>query len=156
MTAEPAHVALLQRDRQQVDQLLDKAERLVGSVDVEAWGTACLRTPNYVEVQRATCYGRLGLVGEANKLWEQIIPAAPSGARRDIGVWSARQAAAAAALHEPERAVDLTRQAAGVILETGSVRARKELAAVQAAMLPWQAQPVGKQLADAPAPINEE
>lgn len=152
---QQAHGASLFGDRDEVDHLLDKADRLVNRVDVEAWGTACLRTPNYVEVQRATCYGRLGLARDADRLWQQIIPAAPSTSRRDVGVWSARQAVASAALREPERAVELARGAVGVALETGSARARRELGAVDAAMSPWQAEPVGQDLAEVLAPIGE-
>jgi hypothetical protein len=152
---QQAHGASLLGDRDQVDQLLDKAGRLVDRVDVEVWGTACLRTPNYVEVQRATCYGRLGLARDADQLWQQVIPEAPATARRDVGVWSARQAAASAVLGQPERAVDLARRAVGVVLETGSARARRELGAVDAAMSPWQADAVGQDLAEALAPIAE-
>ncbi|MGW2292294.1 helix-turn-helix domain-containing protein [Streptomyces phaeochromogenes] len=152
---QQAHGASLLGDRGEVDQLLDKAGRLVDRVDVEVWGTACLRTPNYVEVQRATCYGRLGLARDADRLWQQVIPAAPATARRDVGVWSARQASASAALGEPERAVDLARSAVGVVLETGSARALRELGAVDAAMSPWQAEPIGQDLAEVLAPIGE-
>lgn len=153
---QQAHGASLLGDRRQTDTLLDEAGRLVDRVEVEAWGTACQRTPHYVEVQRATCYGRLGLAREAERVWQQIIPAAPAVARRDIGVWTARQAAASAALGEPERAVELARRAAAIALETGSARARRELAAVVAVMTPWETEPVGQQLADALSRINEE
>ncbi|WP_190122791.1 Twin-arginine translocation pathway signal [Streptomyces inusitatus] len=151
---QQAHGASLLGERREVDQLLDTASRLLDRVDVEEWGTACLRTPNYVEVQRATCYGRLGLAHEAHRLWQQIIPAAPATSRRDVGVWSARQAVASAALGEPERAVGLARHAADVVLATGSARAVKELWAVATAMSPWQAEPVGQDLAEVLAPIG--
>ncbi|MFI2209603.1 multiprotein-bridging factor 1 family protein [Streptomyces sp. NPDC020141] len=151
---QQAHGASLLGERREVDHLLDTAGRVLDRVDVEEWGTACLRTPNYVEVQRATCYGRLGLATEAHRLWQQIIPAAPATSRRDVGVWSARQAAAAASLGEPDRAVDLARHAAGVVLDTGSARAVAELRAVAIAMSPWQAEPVGQDLAEVLAPIG--
>lgn len=153
---QQAHGASLLSDRrEEVDELLDEASRLVDRVDVEVWGTACLRTPNYVEVQRATCYGRLGLAKEADRLWQQIIPNAPLTARRDVGVWSARQATTAAAQRDPERAVDLTRQAAGIVRETGSARAHRELVAVEAAMKPWHAEAVGQDLAEVLASVSE-
>ncbi|WP_405770875.1 hypothetical protein [Streptomyces sp. NBC_01538] len=41
-----------------------------------------------------------------------------AGRRRDVGVWSVRQDTTAAAQRDPERAVDLTRQAAGIVRET--------------------------------------
>ncbi|MET7484292.1 helix-turn-helix transcriptional regulator [Streptomyces sp. NPDC005538] len=152
---QQAHGASLLGDRRQVDDLLDRAGRLLNRVDVEVWGTACLRTPNYVEVQRATCYGRLGLAQEADRLWQQVIPSAPSTSRRDVGVWAGRQAVAAAAMREPERAVELARRSAGIVVETGSERARRELAAVEAAMAPWQAEPIGQDLAEVLAPIGK-
>jgi transcriptional regulator with XRE-family HTH domain len=152
---QQAHGASLLGDRHQADALLDEAGQLVDRVDVEVWGTACQRTPHYVEVQRATCYGRLGLAAEADRVWQQIIPAAPATARRDIGVWTARQAVASAALREPERAVELARQAAAVVLETGSARARQELAAVARSMSPWETEHVGQDLADVLAPLGE-
>ncbi len=152
---QQAHGASLLGDRQQVDTLLDKAGRLLDRVDTEVWGTACQRTPHYVEVQRATCYGRLGLARDADRVWQQIIPAAPATARRDIGVWTARQAVASLALREPERAVELARQATTVALETGSARARRELAAVARSMTSWETEPVGQDLAEVLAPISE-
>ncbi|WP_240634692.1 MULTISPECIES: helix-turn-helix domain-containing protein [Streptomyces] len=152
---QQAHGASLINDRRQVDELLDKAARLLGRVDVEVWGTACLRTPHYVEVQRATCYGRLGLAHEAEHVWQQVIPSAPPTSRRDVGVWTGRQAMAAAAMREPERAVELARHAAGIVVETGSERARRELAALEVAMAPWQAERIGQDLAEVLAPIGK-
>ncbi|MFD8934066.1 multiprotein-bridging factor 1 family protein [Streptomyces sp. NPDC059578] len=152
---QQAHGASLQGERRTADALLEEAESLLSRVDVEAWGTACLRTPHYVEVQRATCYGRLGLAYEADELWREIIPAASVTARRDAAVWTARQASAAAALKEPERAVALVRQAADAVAETGSVRARRELKAAARAMRPWQAEAVGRELAGVLASIGE-
>jgi transcriptional regulator with XRE-family HTH domain len=152
---QQAHGASLLGDRHQADALLDEAGRLVDRVDVEVWGTACQRTPHYVEVQRATCYGRLGLAAEADRVWQQVIPVAPARARRDIGVWTARQAAASAALREPERAVELARHAVTVVLETGSARARQELAALARSMTPWETEHVGQDLADVLAPLSE-
>jgi hypothetical protein len=116
--------------------------------------TACRRTNGYVEVQRATCYGRLGLADDAERLWQQIIPAAPTSARRDVGVWSARHAVAAARQGEPERAVELARHATALAVETGSARARRELAAVATAMAPWRTHPVSRDLAEALAPLT--
>ncbi len=154
---QQAHGASLLGDRRQVDMLLDRAVRLLDRVDVEVWGTACRRTHDYVEVQRATCYGRLGLAYEADRLWQQIIPGAPATARRDVGVWAARHATAVARLGEPDRAAELAHHAADITVETGSARARRELAAVATAMTPWRADPVGAELTAVLAPIiNEE
>jgi transcriptional regulator with XRE-family HTH domain len=152
---QKAHGASIIGDRRQVDALLDAASRFVDQVDVEVWGVPCLRTPHYVEVHRATCYGRLGLAKEALGVWQHIIPDAPSNARRDIGVWVARQATLSASLREPEWTVELARHAVKVALETGSARVRRELAATKATMTPWQAEPVGRDFAEVLAPIGE-
>jgi hypothetical protein len=152
---QKAHGASIVGDRRQVDALLDAAGRFVDQVDVEVWGVPCLRTPHYVEVHRATCYGRLGLAREALGVWQQIIPGAPYTARRDVGVWVARQATLSASLREPERTVELARHAVKVALETGSARVRRELAAAKVTMAPWQAEPVGRDFAEVLAPISE-
>jgi hypothetical protein len=152
---QKAHGASIIGDRRQVDALLDAAGQLVDQVDVEVWGVPCLRTPHYVEVHRATCYGRLGLAKEALRVWQQIIPGAPSSARRDVGVWVARQATLSASLREPEWTVEFARQAVKVALETGSARVRRELAAAKVTMTPWQAEPVGRDFAEVLAPISE-
>lgn len=153
---QQAHGASLMADRGLVDGLLDKATVLVGRVEEERWGTACLRTPHYVEVQRATCYGRLGLLDEADDLWRQLIPADPAGARRDVGVWTARHATVRARVGEPEHAVELARRAVGLAVATGSSRAVRELAALRREMAPWKDAPVGQDLAEVLAPADLE
>ena len=152
---QQAHGAALMQDRGEVDRLLDQAARTLRRVSEEQWGTACLRNPQYVEVQRATCYTRLGEAREADRLWSQIIPSAPTAARRDVGVWTARQAAAVAKGGEPERAVELSRSAVRIALDTGSARARRELGTVEMAMRPWQAEAIGRDLAEVLAPVTE-
>ncbi|MFG3239430.1 MULTISPECIES: Twin-arginine translocation pathway signal [unclassified Streptomyces] len=95
---QQAHGASLAGERGLVDQLIDQADRLLPRVDDDLpWGNACRRTPGYLEVQRATCYGRLGLGAEAGALWSQVLDIVPETARRDRGVYMARQATAAAA-----------------------------------------------------------
>ncbi|WP_439681796.1 Twin-arginine translocation pathway signal [Embleya sp. MST-111070] len=128
---QQAHGTSLLGDRAETDRLLDRAERIIRAVDVEEWGTACLRTLHYVAVQRATCYGRLGLYADADRLWQQIIPSPVGPARRDAGVWSARQACAKAALGQPEAALALSHVAVEVALGTGSARAARELGCLE-------------------------
>lgn len=88
---QQAHGASLTGDRTAVDHLLDQADGLLGRVDDDLpWGNACRRTPGYLEVQRATCYGRLGL-GRLARDREQ-------GAR---GLRTARLAAAGGTCGDP-------------------------------------------------------
>lgn len=149
-----AHGSSLTGDRQQVDRFLDQAARLIRKVDDELpWGNACRRTPGYLEVQRATCYGRLGLAKEAGALWQQIIPAAEASGRRDAGVWLARWATVSARAKAPDEALSIGTRAATIAAETGSARLRRELEALSEAMRPWQDAPVGRDLEDVLAPV---
>ncbi|MFE2866817.1 Twin-arginine translocation pathway signal [Embleya sp. NPDC059259] len=153
---QQAHGASLLGNRPETDRLLDHAERIIRTVDVEQWGTACLRTPHYLQVQRATCYGRLGLHAEADQLWQHIIPSSAGPARRDVGVWSARRARAKAALGEPEAALDLAHVAVDAALGTGSIRTVRELASLKADMQAWHDHSIGRDLAALLAPLTLE
>jgi hypothetical protein len=154
---QQAHGASLTGDRGSVDRLLAQATRLVGKVaDDLPWGNACRRTPGYLEVQRATCYGRLGLHGEASALWDQLIsPTAVGPGRRDTGVWLARYATVSARGGQPDKALEIAGRAATIAVETKSARMRRELGALSSAMRPWQDAPVGRDLADVLAPVLE-
>ncbi|MFJ7586799.1 Twin-arginine translocation pathway signal [Streptomyces sp. NPDC097617] len=153
---QQAHGASLTGDRTTVDQLIDTANGLLARVDDDLpWGNACRRTPGYLEVQRATCYGRLGLGAEADRLWTQVLAAVPATARRDRGVYLARHATAVAVAREPDHAVEIAREAATIAAETRSVRMLRELHALERAMRPWQDAPVGRDLAEILAPVNE-
>ncbi|MCZ0981003.1 Twin-arginine translocation pathway signal [Streptomyces diastatochromogenes] len=153
---QQAHGASLLHDRAEVDRLIGEAERLLPRVDDDLpWGNACRRTPGYLEVQRATCYGRLGLGAEASDLWSQVLAVVPTTARRDRGVYMARHATAAATAREPEQAVEIARDVAVIAVETGSARMRRELATLERAMRPWQDAPVGRDLTEALAPVTE-
>ncbi|MFF9316674.1 Twin-arginine translocation pathway signal [Streptomyces sp. NPDC014735] len=153
---QQAHGASLIGQRRAVDQLLDQADRLLPRVDDDfPWGNACRRTPGYLEVQRATCYGRLGLGAEASSLWAQVLAEVPETARRDRGVYMARQATAAATAREPEQAVGIAREAAAIAAETRSARMRRELITLERAMRPWHDAPVGRDLAEILAPVTD-
>lgn len=152
---QQAHGASLTRDRTAVDQLLDEADGLLARVDDDLpWGNACRRTPGYLEVQRATCYGRLGLGVEAVALWGQVLDVVPETARRDRGVYLARHATAAAGAGEPDQALEIARTVADIAVETRSARMRRELVTLQRAMRPWQDAPVGRDLAEVLAPVT--
>ncbi|GAA4205793.1 helix-turn-helix domain-containing protein [Microbispora amethystogenes] len=142
------HSMLPARDRDLVDRLLDRAAVLVDRVDDEyPWGNACRRTLGYIDVQRATAYVRLGAYREAVALWDRILGTAPESARRDNGVFWARQAAALAAVPEPERVVQITSAAASVVGGTGSARLRKEIKAVSRHATAWASTGPGRELA---------
>ncbi len=153
---QQAHGASLTGDRNTVDRLIDQAENLLAHVDDGLpWGNACRRTPAYLEVQRATCYGRLRLGREALPLWEQILAVTPGTARRDRGVYLARHATAAADCGDPEQALDIARAAVEITAETGSARTRRELKALEQAMRPWQDSSVSQDLHAVLASVRE-
>ncbi|MEU1879459.1 hypothetical protein ABZ470_19260 [Streptosporangium sp. NPDC020072] len=143
------HSMLPAKDKEQVDRLLDRAAELVGRVDDEhPWGNACRRTPGYIDIQRATAYLRLGAYREAITLWDQILGAAPESARRDNGVFWARQASALAAIPEPERVIQIVSTTAPIAQGTGSVRLRQELKAIPRHATAWAATASGRELAE--------
>ena len=129
-----AHGFAMLQDRPEADRLLDAAETLTEWVDDDyPWGNACRRTPAYVQVQRATCYGRTGRLADAADaaaLWDQILGEMPEELRRDNAVFHARQAAALAALPDPERVTSIAADAASLVQATGSARLRRELVAL--------------------------
>ncbi|RCG30020.1 XRE family transcriptional regulator [Sphaerisporangium album] len=132
--------------RDECDRLLDRAAALVEQMDdAYPWGSACL-TPHYLDVQRATCYVRLDVLDEALALWDQTLPAMSAGARRDAGVFLARQAQALAARSEPEQAVEIAGQVVTLVEETGSARMRRELQTLETRMKPWAKERPGRQL----------
>ncbi|WP_327307053.1 Twin-arginine translocation pathway signal [Streptomyces sp. NBC_01298] len=153
---QQAHGASLTGDRAAVDRLIDTAGGLISRVDDDLpWGNACRRTPGYLEVQRATCYGRLGLGREAASLWSQVLDAVPATARRDRGVYLARHATAAAVAREPEQALEIARAAVEIATETRSARMLRELHSLEREMRPWHDAPVGRDLVEVLAPVNE-
>lgn len=153
---QQAHGASIVGDRGAVDLLIDQADGLLSTVDDDLpWGNACRRTPGYLEVQRATCYGRLGLGLEAGALWSQVLQIVPETARRDRGVYMARQATAAAVAREPDQALEIARTVATIAVETRSARMRRELTTLERAMRPWHDAPVGRTLDEVLAPVTE-
>lgn len=144
---QTAHGYALIGDRRGTDYALDKAAALLSRVDDDyPWFNACRRTPGYIDVQRATCYNRLGLGREALPLWEQVISALPVTARRDKGVYRARQAVALAQTGDPEAAADAVAQAVTVAQETSSARLRQELHGVWHHLTPWHDHETGHEV----------
>ncbi|NYV72824.1 Twin-arginine translocation pathway signal [Streptomyces sp. UH6] len=153
---QQAHGASLTNDRQGVDRLIAEAERLLPRVNDELpWGNACRRTPGYLEIQRATCYGRLGLGAEAASLWKQVLLQVPETARRDRGVYMARHAIAAAGAGAPDHALELARPAVSIAAETRSARMERELRHLRQVMRPWHNSAAGRELADVLAPVTQ-
>ena len=139
------------------DRLLDTAATLTSRIDDEfPWGNACRRTPHNMEVQRATCYGRTGSRKDsaaAAALWDEILSAMPESARRDNAVFAARQAAALAAIPDPERVAQIAASAAEAVQATGSARLRQELLSLPSLASGWASSAAGRQLRDIVASV---
>ncbi|ROO87529.1 hypothetical protein EDD29_5137 [Actinocorallia herbida] len=149
-----AHGHAFLGDRASTDRALDAAEALLDQVDDEyPWGNSCRRTPGYIDVQRATAYVRLGAHHEAIRIWDRLLHSAPTTARRDNGVFLARQAAALAAIPEPERVVEIATTTATLVTDTGSARLRRELLALPTHAAAWTSTPAGRDLGDIIAAI---
>ncbi|WP_326646566.1 hypothetical protein OG884_18235 [Streptosporangium sp. NBC_01755] len=143
------HSMLQVKSKDLVDRLLDQAADLVDRVDDEhPWGNACRRTLGYIDVQRATAYIRLGAYREAIALWDRILGTAPESARRDNGVFWARQAGALAAVPEPERVVQIASVTASIVDGTGSARLRQELKAIPRRATAWAGTAPGRELTE--------
>ncbi|MFE6663881.1 multiprotein-bridging factor 1 family protein [Streptomyces sp. NPDC057697] len=150
---QQAHGHSLLGERAAVDHLLDEASAVVEVADPSVpWG-AVHHNAYFFEVQRATCYGRMGLYEEAQVIWDRINADMPPDARRDTGVYLARQAAAYAATGEPEHAVTLAAESAKIAAQTGSARHRKELEALRQSMSRWRNDPIGDCLVKALKPL---
>jgi hypothetical protein len=152
-----AHGHAMTGDRAAADRLLDTAATLTGRIDDEfPWGNACSRTPHYVEVQRATCYGRTGSrrdSADAVSLWDEILGAMPESARRDNAVFAARQATALAAIPDPKRVAAIAATAAGAVTATGSARLRRELLVLPSLASGWASSAAGQQRLDIVASV---
>ncbi|XVQ10401.1 hypothetical protein ACQP1W_49165 [Spirillospora sp. CA-255316] len=144
-------------DREAADRAFDRAEALIDQIDDDyPWANACRRTPGYMDIQRATAYGRAGAHTDAAWLWDEILGDQPGDFRRDTGVFWARQAAALAGGSNPapERVVQIVSVAATACGETGSERLRNELAAVPRYAAAWTHSPHGRELAEIIASVT--
>ncbi|WP_265295846.1 Twin-arginine translocation pathway signal [Streptomyces sp. SHP 1-2] len=151
-----AHGHSLLGERAAVDRLLDEAAAVTDAADPSVpWG-AVHHNAYFFEVQRATCYGRMGLYAEARRIWDRINSGMPSTARRDTGVYLARQAIAHAATGEPEHAVALASESARIAAQTRSARHHAELEILRRGMVRWQHDPLGAQLDRALAPLSPD
>ncbi|GAA4219418.1 tetratricopeptide (TPR) repeat protein [Streptosporangium album] len=146
---QEAHGRSLMGNRRECERSLDEAANLTDAIDDDfAWGNAARRTPQYLSIQRATCYGRLGLHGEAAALWESALERQPSQSQRDVGVFQARFATALAASGEAERAVATAGNVVRLIRETGSARMKTALLGIRPAMRPWARTSHGRQVSE--------
>ncbi|QDY78066.1 Twin-arginine translocation pathway signal [Streptomyces qinzhouensis] len=155
---QQAHGHSLLGDRDAVDRLLDTAQNTAATRPEQPpapWGRgAAVDNPIFFDIQRATCYGRLGLHAQAQPLWQRVTASVPHTARRRAGIYLARQAAGHAALGEPDQALNLAAESAQIAAETGSARHIAELTSLRTAMSRWQQGSYAEQLHHAFQPIS--
>ncbi|MEU5975720.1 Twin-arginine translocation pathway signal [Streptomyces sp. NPDC047315] len=156
---QQAHGHSLLGERGAVDRLLDAAETTARTRPEQPpapWNrTAAIANSLFFDIQRATCYGRLGLHAQAQPLWERVTSAVPDSARRRAGIYLVRQASAHVALGDPEQALVLAAESAQIAAESGSARHLGELAVLRDHMSPWQKGPLAAQLEHAFQPVSE-
>jgi transcriptional regulator with XRE-family HTH domain len=119
--------------------LLDKALVHAAASDPngdEGPGRYCI--PSYVEIQRATCWLRLGNPRRAVDLFETELRRLPRVHRRDRGVYLARLALAHAMDQQPECAAALGGEALDTAKATGSGRIIEELRPLRPGLARWR------------------
>ncbi len=123
---QEAHGYALAGDERASLGMLDQAAEVAGRADGEP-GPGRYLTPQYVTIQRATCWLVLGRPERTVPALERELACLPTVHRRDRGVYLARLASAYAASGEREQAGATTRRALEVAQATGSRRIVREL-----------------------------
>ena len=118
--------------QRKLDQALELATADVG----DGPGRYC--SPEFVEIQRASCWLILGQPGRAVALLEQELTRLPAVHRRDRGVYLARLAGAYAATDDVDAAALNARQALEIVGATGSRRIVAELSKLRPSLERWQ------------------
>lgn len=93
--------------------------------------------PAYIELQRATCWLRLGQPARAIAVFERELAGLPEVHRRDRGVYLAQLAAAYAADRRPEEAARAAWEALTITRLTGSARGAAGIGQAWRALTPW-------------------
>ena len=113
---------------QMIEQAREDAEAASASDDAP-WGLYC--TPQYLAMQEATGWVRLGQADRAVTVFEREIGRLPATDRVDGGLFRARLAHAYAASGRPEQAARAGLAASELAGVTGSLRTRREVAQVR-------------------------
>jgi transcriptional regulator with XRE-family HTH domain len=154
---QAAHGYSMVDDRSRVDELLDGASELIAFIDDDfPWGDASRRSAFYIEAQRATCYGRMRLAGEACSLWQEVVGGLPSEFQRDKGVYLARHASVAVMYGQPEKASALIGEAVPIASHTGSARITQELRKAWRQFKPWHDTATGREISGMLADVGIE
>lgn len=145
---QEAHGHALAGDELACHRKLDEAlELAAGEQTVDGPARYCI--PEFIEIQRATCWLALREPGRAVSLFEQGLAGLPSVHRRDRGVYLARLAGAHADSDDVDAATQRAREALEVVATTGSHRIVAELANLRPTLERWQDRPDVAELSSA-------
>jgi transcriptional regulator with XRE-family HTH domain len=135
-----AHGHALTGEETACARALDAAREQVGHTELyreEENGIAGYCTPEYVEMEAASCWMTLGKPREAVLIYERSLATWSPRFLRDRGVHLARLALAHAADGEPEQACATAHEALSIAHDTGSGRAMSELDRLTAQLAVW-------------------
>ncbi|MEA2618839.1 MAG: hypothetical protein QOE72_4622 [Chloroflexota bacterium] len=144
---QEAHGHALAGDEVACQRKLDEAFQL-SAADRTVEGPARYCIPQFVEIQRATCWMELGRPERAVDLFEAELLRLPAVHRRDRGVYLSRLACAHATTGNPDGAAVNARQALEIVGTTGSDRIRKELHQLQPRLARWRELPAVAEVYD--------
>ena len=134
-----AHAYALDGDENACHNTIDKALVYAAAPDdpgdaSHGHGSFC--TPGYLEMQRGTCWLRLGNPAKAIASFDTAIRSMPAVYRRDCGMALSGQAAALAAAGEPEQAAVTASRALGIAQDSGSGRILNMVVVLADSLLP--------------------
>lgn len=119
---------------------LEAAMREVHRPNAEPHALSTYCTPEYVAMESAASWAKLGQSTLAIPVLERALKTWPATQRRDQGLCQARLAHAYAAIREPERAAQIGHQAVATVRTAMSARAVRELGGVRETLMPWRRQ----------------
>lgn len=134
---QEAHGHALAGDEAACHRKLDEAMELAAAeLTIEGPGRYCI--PEFLEIQRATCWVELGRPDRAVTIFEEQLTRLPSVHRRDRGVYLARLARAYAGRDDADGAAMNARQALDGLATTGSRRIVSEFVKLQPRLEQWR------------------
>jgi tetratricopeptide (TPR) repeat protein len=135
---QEAHARALEQNEVACHASLDRALELAAPDDLgdASGGHGSFCTPAYLEMQRGTCWLRLGYPSRAVSAYETAIRSLPPAYRRDCGVALSGKAAALAAANDPDQAALTARQALNIAWDCGSGRIMGMVTSVASGLAP--------------------
>jgi tetratricopeptide (TPR) repeat protein len=147
---QEAYGHALDGNDQAAQRLLDEAHAWAASDTVgdarEGHGSYC--TPDYIEIQRATCWLAVGQPKRAIPLYEDSLRTLPTVYQGERAATLTRLAVAYAADSQPEQAASTARAALPVARSAGSGRIVGEIKNVGAGLVPYRTLPAVADLLD--------